>query len=160
MNRESDNFRLVGDIPPLGYFDPLNFSKDASIVELKRFREAELHHGRIAMMASVLLPTLDILYKTPGINVLRLVDTKTQIFALWLFSMYETSRILSIYDSPFNEKTQFQLKEDSTPGQYFNTNKCDRSMLERELSNGRLAMVGMAGYITQEYLTQHPIFSL
>lgn len=159
MNRESDDFKLIGDIPPLGYFDPLNFSKDASVVELKRFREAELHHGRIAMIASLLLPTLDFIYKTPGINVLRLLDTRSQIFALWLFSMYETSRILSIYDSPFDEKTQFQLKEDSIPGQYFNTNKYDQSMMEKELSNGRLAMIGMAGYITQEYLTQHPIFS-
>jgi hypothetical protein len=30
--------------------------------------------------------------------------------------------------------------------------------MEKELSNGRLAMIGMAGYIAQEFVTKQPIF--
>lgn len=40
---------LVGDIPPLGYFDPLGFGKDPE--KLKQYRECELKHGRVAMAA-------------------------------------------------------------------------------------------------------------
>mmetsp|Transcript_38114 Transcript_38114/g.123324 ORF Transcript_38114/g.123324 Transcript_38114/m.123324 type:complete len:220 (-) Transcript_38114:206-865(-) len=44
---------MVGDCKPLGYFDPLGFSKDASPETMAKFREAELKHGRVAMLASV-----------------------------------------------------------------------------------------------------------
>jgi hypothetical protein len=35
-----------GAISPLGYFDPLGFCKDRGLVGVKRFREAEILHGR------------------------------------------------------------------------------------------------------------------
>merc|ERR1711966_544733 len=34
-------------------FDPLGFSKDKDLVGVKRLREAEIMHGRVAMMATV-----------------------------------------------------------------------------------------------------------
>merc|ERR1711957_898476 len=43
---------LIGDCAPLGYFDPLGFSKDASPETMKKYREAELKHGRVAMLAA------------------------------------------------------------------------------------------------------------
>merc|ERR1712166_1245309 len=46
-------FGLPGAIAPLGYFDPLGFCKDRSLPGVKRFREAEIMHGRVAMMATV-----------------------------------------------------------------------------------------------------------
>merc|ERR1719327_2161079 len=42
---------LVGDCAPLGYFDPFGFSKGASPETMKKYREAELKHGRVAMLA-------------------------------------------------------------------------------------------------------------
>lgn len=158
MSDSKKDFQFIGDIPPLGYFDPLNFSSEVSEIQLKKLREAELHHGRIAMASALILPTLDVVYKMPGIDALRLVDTKTQIIITWLFGMYEASRILSLYDSPFNEKTQFKFKETAIPGQYFYKKNYDKELMEKELSNGRLAMIGMAGYIAQEFVTKQPIF--
>merc|ERR1712087_723027 len=39
---------------PLGYFDPLGFSTgDASEGKIRFYREAELKHGRVAMLASL-----------------------------------------------------------------------------------------------------------
>merc|ERR1719388_681519 len=44
---------LPGIIEPTGFFDPAGLSDGASPSELKRYREAELTHGRVAMLASL-----------------------------------------------------------------------------------------------------------
>ncbi len=43
----------AGATMPFGYFDPLGLSKGKSIKELKKWRESELKHGRVAMLAAV-----------------------------------------------------------------------------------------------------------
>merc|ERR1712166_416859 len=42
---------LPGAIAPLGNFDPLEFTKDLTVNEIKRYREAEVTHGRVSMLA-------------------------------------------------------------------------------------------------------------
>eukprot|EP01084_Bolivina_argentea_P172126 298181_1 len=44
---------LVGALEPAGVFDPLNLAEKATDATLQRYREAELAHGRIAMLAVV-----------------------------------------------------------------------------------------------------------
>jgi hypothetical protein len=44
---------LPGSTAPLGEFDPLGFTKDMSIEEIKRLRESEVTHGRVAMLATL-----------------------------------------------------------------------------------------------------------
>eukprot|EP00403_Amphidinium_massartii_P008578 CAMPEP_0178413434 /NCGR_PEP_ID=MMETSP0689_2-20121128/22525_1 /TAXON_ID=160604 /ORGANISM="Amphidinium massartii, Strain CS-259" /LENGTH=176 /DNA_ID=CAMNT_0020034705 /DNA_START=75 /DNA_END=602 /DNA_ORIENTATION=- len=44
---------VIGDQPPLGYWDPLGFSKDGDIEKFKRRREVEIKHGRVAMFATM-----------------------------------------------------------------------------------------------------------
>merc|ERR1712194_486345 len=44
---------LVGAIDPVGFFDPLGFAEKADDNTLRRYREAELTHGRVAMLAAV-----------------------------------------------------------------------------------------------------------
>ena len=44
---------LPGILEPTGFFDPAGFSEGVSSSELKRYREAELTHGRVAMLASL-----------------------------------------------------------------------------------------------------------
>merc|ERR1712232_617632 len=47
-------FGLPGAIAPTGFFDPLGFAQDGiGLNEIKRNREAEVMHGRVAMVASV-----------------------------------------------------------------------------------------------------------
>ena len=57
---KTETFEFYGDIAPLGFFDPLQITNTCDESTLKYMREAELHHGRIAMSASVMLPLLDI----------------------------------------------------------------------------------------------------
>jgi hypothetical protein len=42
---------IPGALPPVGIFDPLGFAEKADEPTLKRYREAELTHGRVAMLA-------------------------------------------------------------------------------------------------------------
>lgn len=44
---------LPGSTAPLGEFDPLELTSDMSIREIKRYRESEVTHGRVAMLATV-----------------------------------------------------------------------------------------------------------
>merc|ERR1712127_934341 len=42
-----------GALPPVGFFDPLGFAEKADEKTLKRYREAEVTHGRVAMLAVI-----------------------------------------------------------------------------------------------------------
>ena len=42
---------IPGAIEPTGLWDPLGFAEKADEMTLKRYREAELTHGRVAMLA-------------------------------------------------------------------------------------------------------------
>ena len=42
---------VVGITAPMGFFDPLGFSKNKSDSTMQHYREAELKHGRVAMAA-------------------------------------------------------------------------------------------------------------
>merc|ERR1711865_222938 len=42
---------LPGAIAPFGNFDPLEFTKDLTVNEIKRYREAGVTHGRVSMLA-------------------------------------------------------------------------------------------------------------
>jgi len=44
---------LVGALDPVGFFDPLGFAEKADDNTLKRYREAELTHGRVASKCKV-----------------------------------------------------------------------------------------------------------
>merc|ERR1711966_18975 len=42
---------MPGSLAPMGFFDPLGFAAKADEKTLKRYREAEVTHGRVAMLA-------------------------------------------------------------------------------------------------------------
>ena len=38
---------MPGALPPMGFWDPLGFAEKADVNTLKRYREAEVTHGRV-----------------------------------------------------------------------------------------------------------------
>merc|ERR1719213_1266176 len=44
---------LAGITAPLGFFDPLGFCDDASEGKIRFYREVEVKHGRVAMLAAL-----------------------------------------------------------------------------------------------------------
>ena len=76
---KTETFEFYGDIEPLGFFDPLQVTKNCDESTLKYMREAEVHHGRIAMTASILLPLLDVFVKDDiAVRLLSLGGRRTQ----------------------------------------------------------------------------------
>lgn len=45
-----DSEVFPGQLPPTGYFDPLGLADVVDYKWLKRYREAELKHGRVCML--------------------------------------------------------------------------------------------------------------
>jgi len=55
------SFNYQGDLPPVNYFDPLKLNSETNFKEdrVKYWREAELQHGRMAMLGATALPFLE-----------------------------------------------------------------------------------------------------
>jgi hypothetical protein len=155
------NFNYQGDVPPVGYFDPGIFSTNASDNTIKYLREAELQHGRVAMMSFVTLAGLDILRSDLAIDALAKLSLEEQA-PYWLgVALYEFARMGAGWRNPFVEKgAYFKLEDNYQPGNVLKMNASDipDRKYNVELSNGRLAMLACLGYMAEEFVTRVPIF--
>ncbi len=151
------SFDFYGDIRPTGFFDPLRVTENSNEKTLQYMREAEIHHGRIAMVSAIILPILDKLNPDElAINVLAHSGEGLNDIALSSMGLFEIARMTSLYKPPRNRL--FELKDDVQPGQLNPYYTLNNKTANSELSNGRLAMIGVMGYMFQELVTQQKIF--
>lgn len=167
-------YGLPGAIAPLGFFDPLGFSKDKELSGAKRLREAEIMHGRVSMMAVIgyliaeNTPTIAYGFEHPTIanNMIPEVPG-TVMFPFFLaINIAEALRANKGWVEP-GLGALFTLRESYYPGDIgFDplglkpTGAKDfASMQEKELSNGRLAMIAAAGFCVQEQINGMPILA-
>jgi Chlorophyll A-B binding protein len=161
---------IPGAIAPTGLFDPLGFAAKADETTLKRYREAELTHGRVAMLATV------------GFLVGEAVESKTVLFngdisgpaithlaqvnpIFWLFlgagiAKAEVDRAEIGWVEPKNVPFDRPglLRDTYVPGNIgfdpLGLKPADPAeffeMQTKELQNGRLAMLAAAGFLAQE----------
>lgn len=143
---------------------PDNLKKIKSEVP-KFVQEAELKHGRVAMISSLIIPSLELLNgNNPGINVLSSQPVNFQLSMLAVFACSEAAQLLKAYEYPYDLKTWFNMKESHIPGEYnFDPLKLSNSTIsytfykDAELLNGRIAMLAATGMITQELCTDKTI---
>lgn len=159
-------FGLPGASAPLGYFDPLGLCKDRNLQGVKRFREAEVMHGRVAMMATVgyliseSTPTI-----TYGMNVHHTIANNqipevpgTVLFPFFLaINIAEALRANIGWVEP-GLGPLFTLRDSYYPGdlglKLFKPTDAEgfANMQTKELNNGRLAMLAAAGMCVQEQI--------
>lgn len=147
QNKPKTNFKFVGDTKPLGFFDPFGLCKNYEENKIKFVRDAELQHGRIAMVSSLILPIIDLNTKELGINYFNQMPMADRSIIGFYIMFIEYRRLVSNF-----EKSNKKINLKNEPGKYFEMNS-NKEMMNKELNNGRLAMIGVVGYIIQELVT-------
>jgi hypothetical protein len=169
---------MPGVTAPFGYFDPLGFAKDLSPSDLMLRRESELAHGRVAMVGALgflLQESFHPMFSEvdgPAIAHLKQLTYSSNgqlAFAVMgmAIGFAELARARYGWVAPKDlVEGGSRLKEGYIPGDLgFDplgmkpTNSADYlSMQAKELNNGRLAMIAVAGMVGQELATQHGLF--
>ncbi len=162
---------LNGDIAPTGYFDPLGLAIGKDAATLRQYREAEIKHGRVAMLAAVGLLTQELLKNPlgidgPAIRHLDLIDEKFPEFGelfILICAFVEGWSIVNKWEprsATRNLKRLARLRDDVEPGdfgwdplEWYPKDPAEQVIIKnKELQNGRLAMLGVAGIVVQELL--------
>tara|TARA_B100000214_G_C23873702_1_gene583892 strand:- start:99 stop:614 length:516 start_codon:yes stop_codon:yes gene_type:complete len=153
---------IAGSTKPLENFDPLNLSSEENTPLL---REAELKHGRLAMLAAIGIPVAEMMTKTTSIHDFDKLSPGIQLGFVTLMLASETSSMIRGWKNPFEDPSnKYELKENYQPGDYnFGLNydlESDegKKLLDIEINNGRLAMIGALGMIVQELVTDKSLF--
>merc|ERR1712048_224617 len=165
---------LPGNTAPLGFFDPLGFCADCSEGKLCFYREVEVKHGRVAMLASVGFLVGEQFHPLFGGNInvpsyIAFQQTPLQTFwpavliAVALPEMFS----VSTFNPPWARPAEgWTMRPDHEPGNLGfdplglkpKDPKQYLDMQNKELNNGRLAMIAAAGMIAQEVATGKKVF--
>jgi len=140
-------------------------SLSAFNMNAKFIQEAEIKHGRTAMLAMPTLLTLETIdHSTIGINQLASTPIEDQLLLLGIFGCSEVSQMLKVYEFPSSVEAWFNMKESHIPGEYnfdplniSSTNNLD-ILKSNEKFVGRLAMLAAAEFIGSELITGNPSF--
>jgi len=171
-------YGLPGALEPIGVFDPLGLLP-TSVDEVKRFREAEVTHGRVAMLASVgflIGESFHPLFGLDGKEILA-IDSLTevrQVFPAFFevlavaIGAAELYRAKAGWTEPYDRISSVKstvLNSAYYPGDIGfdplglkpKTSEGFVEMQNKELQNGRLAMLAIAGFVAQELVDHKPI---
>jgi hypothetical protein len=161
---------LPGALPPTGFFDPFGFAEKADENTLKRYREAEVTHGRVAMLATVgflvgeQVAGTSFLFngsiKGPAITHLAQVPGIFWTILVVGIANAELRRARIGWVEPSNVPVDEPglLRSSYSPGDIgfdpLNLKPSDpaelRELQTKELQNGRLAMIAASGFMAQE----------
>lgn len=79
--------------------------------------ESEIKQGRMAMLATAIIPTLELLYKDElGINALHNSPIGVQSCVFGIVGLSEVGQLLKAYEFPTNTSNWFQMKENIFQG--------------------------------------------
>lgn len=150
MLRDRERYASEG---PFFYVDPLNFATDDNFA---RLREAELKHGRVAMLAMaevMLIPVLkrvDLVPQEFPESLVYAVPNHLQPRDLTLVIL--TCAILEAF--VFVQKDPKDMPGDYGTGYFGLRDKAvHEDTLVVELEHGRLAMIGFLGFLASDVLT-------
>merc|ERR1719284_514419 len=163
---------FAGVTAPMNYFDPLSFSTQTSAGKLLFYREVELKHGRVAMLASLGFVVGENFHPMWGgeldlPSAIAFQETPLQDWMpglALLFAIHEFSSIWT-FNSPFGGEL-WSIRSDYASGDLgwdpLGFKPKDpaalKEMQTKEINNGRLAMIAIVGMVGQELATGQKLF--
>ena len=178
LNAAAEYESYPGVLEPVGFFDPLGLADKADPALFKKYREAELTHGRVAMLATIGFLVgekvegssflFDASISGPAISHIPQVPAEFWVALIASIGAAEQFRAEKGWVNPSDTPVDApgQLLADYTPGdlgfdplglmpedpeEFF-------EMQTKELQNGRLAMLAAAGFLAQEAVDGKGIF--
>jgi hypothetical protein len=167
---------MAGVTEPLGFFDPIGFCSRPGLTEGKIcfYREVELKHGRVAMLASLGFLVGEQFHPLFGGD----IDVPSYIaFQASPLEKFWPAVVAAIAVPEFISAATFQglqeddgemwsMRTDRQPGDFrfdpLGLKPKDpeefKVMQTKELNNGRLAMIAAAGMVAQELATGQKLF--
>merc|ERR1719217_1489630 len=173
----------AGQTGPMGFFDPLGISANLDAGKLLFYREAELKHGRVCMLASLGFLVGENFHPLFGGNIdvpSYVAFQETPLQAFWVavlaaIAVPEASFSIPTFKEPtatneegeevYSDPDTFAIIPDRVPGDIgfdpLNLKPKDEAefleMQNKELNNGRLAMIATAGMVAQELVSGQKI---
>merc|ERR1711904_142869 len=158
---------MAGVTAPFGFLDPLGFASSITEGKLLFYREVEIKHGRVAMLASLGffggdkdVPSLLAFQETPLQNFWPAVVAALAVPEIFSVFSFEEPKDLNRWEESWTMKSDHQpgdlgfdplgLKP-TDPAEF-------KEMQTKEINNGRLAMIAAAGMIAQEVATGQMLF--
>jgi len=169
---------LPGISGPLGYWDPAGFCSDSNGADgaategkVRFYREVEVKHARVAMLAAVGFPIAEQFHPlfatddAPSFAAFQ--QTPLQTFwpaVVFLIAVIEVLSIFPAFENPNVEG--WAIKSEHVAGDFgfdpLGLKPEDPAelaeMQTKELNNGRLAMIAIAGMVVQEGVTGSKLF--
>jgi len=175
FNGETFAKTLPGITGPLGFFDPLGFCSAEGITEgkIRFYREVELKHGRVGMLAALGFLVGENFHPLFGGNIdvpsyLAFQETPLQQFwgaVLFAIAIPEVFSVFT-FQSPISGDSWSIRTEHEAGDLGFDplglkpTDPAElKEMQTKELNNGRLGMLAAAGMIVQELVTGQKLFA-
>merc|ERR1719371_168332 len=164
---------LPGVLPPMGFFDPMGFCSADDITEgkIKFYREVEIKHGRVGMLAALGFLVGEQYHPLFGGDIdvpsyLAFQQTPLEKFWPAVVAAIAIPEIFSVqtFQDPDEGRLfggLWKIKTDHVPGDLGfdplglkpKDPKEFKTMQTKELNNGRLAMIAVAGMVAQERAT-------
>jgi len=171
---EAKSSVLAGVTAPMNFFDPLGFISTSPISggKVLFYREVELKHGRVAMLASLGFLVGEQFHPLFGGDIdvpsyFAFQQTPLETFWPAVVAAIAIPEMFSVFkfQDPSKGET-WAMKTDHVPGDLGfdplglkpKDPKEFTKMQTKELNNGRLAMIAAAGMIAQEYVTGQKLF--
>jgi len=144
----------VGATAPLCFFDPLGFSKDGDEDGFRSLREKEIKHGRVAMLA-VLGAVVQHYARFPQFEPVPsgLAASYTYPGSLGLLLIVCLAAFVELEIYTYNPFGFFATLGSATKLDAQGLDQYNWDGKEKELNNGRMAMISIAGVVAAELAT-------
>ena len=157
---------MAGVTGPLGFWDPIGYSSAATEGRLRFLREAELKNGRVSMLAALGFLTAEQYpvffhgnFNGPAIKTWTAIGTQGYFWP-GVLACIAIPEVFSVFNhnNPFESGEWRTHRTDQDAGNYLDfdplglkpTDPDELKVIQnKELNNGRLAMIGISGMIAQ-----------